>query len=82
MIGDSNTGKTSLIESFCRQKVPLVPKPTIGVEFTSQTVMIDDKKKVKVQIWDTAGQEKYKAVTLNHYRNAVGAMIVFDITNR
>lgn len=56
VIGDSNTGKTSLIESYCRQKVPLVPKPTIGVEYTSQTVIIDDYKKIKIQIWDTAGQ--------------------------
>jgi Ras-related protein Rab-11B len=44
-------------------------------------LIIDDYKKVKVQIWDTAGQEKHKAVTLNHYRHTVGPIIVFDLNN-
>lgn len=46
-----------------------------------KTLPIDDKE-VRLQIWDTAGQEKYKTITCNYYRGAHGIMVVFDITDR
>ena len=55
--------------------------PTIGVEFGSKTLQIRDKK-IKLQIWDTAGQEAYKSITRSYYRSTVGALLVFDITCR
>ncbi len=54
--------------------------PTIGVEFATKTVTLKDGGKIKAQIWDTAGQEKYRAITSAHYRKAVGALLVYDIT--
>ncbi|CAN1278261.1 Ras-related protein RABA4d [Linum perenne] len=54
---------------------------TIGVEFQTKTLSIDNKT-VKAQIWDTAGQERYRAVTSAYYRGAVGAMLVYDMTKR
>lgn len=55
-------------------------KSTIGVEFATRSVQIDGKT-VKAQIWDTAGQERYRAITSAYYRGAVGALLVYDITN-
>ena len=54
---------------------------TIGVEFGSRTVKINDKN-IKLQIWDTAGQESFKSITRSYYRGAAGALLVYDITRK
>ncbi|NXW11029.1 RAB25 protein, partial [Fregetta grallaria] len=54
-------------------------RTTIGVEFSTRTILVGDAM-VKAQIWDTAGLERYRAITSAYYRGAVGALVVFDIT--
>lgn len=54
--------------------------PTIGVEFATRNVTLPSGGTVKAQIWDTAGQERYKAITSAHYKRAIGALLVYDIT--
>ncbi|KAK7373364.1 hypothetical protein VNO80_06770 [Phaseolus coccineus] len=81
LIGDSAVGKTQLLARFARNQFSLDSKATIGVEFQTKTLIIDNKT-VKSQIWDTAGQERYRAVTSAYYRGAVGAMLVYDMTKR
>ena len=54
---------------------------TIGVEFGAKMISINDKK-IKIQIWDTAGQENFQAITRSYYKGAVGALVVYDITRR
>lgn len=54
---------------------------TIGVEFGSRTIKINDKN-IKLQIWDTAGQESFKSITRSYYRGAAGALLVYDITRK
>ncbi|KAL1554613.1 Ras-related protein RABA4d [Salvia divinorum] len=81
LIGDSAVGKSQLLSRFARNEFSLESKATIGVEFQTKTLLIDQKT-VKAQIWDTAGQERYRAVTSAYYRGAVGAMLVYDITKR
>ncbi|KAH8997269.1 ras-domain-containing protein [Lactarius akahatsu] len=54
---------------------------TIGVEFSSRTVKLGEKR-IKLQLWDTAGQERFRSVTRSYYRGAAGALLVYDITNR
>ncbi|KAF1779552.1 P-loop containing nucleoside triphosphate hydrolase [Phytophthora cactorum] len=54
---------------------------TVGFEFATKTIRVGDRR-LKAQIWDTAGQERFQSLTAAYYRNAVGAMIVYDITNR
>jgi small GTP-binding protein len=54
---------------------------TAGLEYFSKDEIIDGKK-VKVKIWDTAGQEQYKSLTRNFYRNSNGVVIVYDVTSR
>ena len=57
-------------------------KATIGVEFISKIVEIDEgRTRIRLQMWDTAGQDKFRSMTTNHYRNAVGALLVYDISN-
>ncbi|WCJ33950.1 hypothetical protein M5689_015279 [Euphorbia peplus] len=81
LIGDSAVGKSQLLARFSRNEFCLDSKATIGVEFQTKTLSIDNKT-VKAQIWDTAGQERYRAVTSAYYRGAVGAMLVYDMTKR
>ncbi|KAG6536167.1 ras-related protein RGP1-like [Zingiber officinale] len=81
LIGDSAVGKSQLLARFSRNEFSVDSKATIGVEFQTRTLTIDQKT-IKAQIWDTAGQERYRAVTSAYYRGAVGAMLVYDITKR
>lgn len=58
LIGDSGVGKSNLLSRFTRNEFSLESKSTIGVEFATRTIRVDDDKIVKAQIWDTAGQER------------------------
>jgi len=78
LIGDSGVGKSNLLSRFTRNEFNLDSKSTIGVEFATRSLSIDDKT-IKAQIWDTAGQERYRAITSAYYRGAVGALLVYDI---
>jgi len=79
LIGDSGVGKSNLLSRFTRNDFNMESKSTIGVEFATRTIVVDGKT-IKAQIWDTAGQEKYRAITSAYYRGAVGALLVYDIT--
>lgn len=81
VIGDSAVGKSQILSRFAKNEFSLDSKSTIGVEFQTRTLVIDNKT-IKTQIWDTAGQERYRAVTSAYYRGALGAMLVYDITKR
>jgi hypothetical protein len=61
LIGDSGVGKSNLLSRFTRNEFSLESKSTIGVEFATRSIRVDDKV-VKAQIWDTAGQERYSIV--------------------
>ncbi|CAH8574686.1 unnamed protein product [Heterobilharzia americana] len=82
IIGDSMVGKSSLMKSFVEGNFTVVSDPTIGVDFFSRTVRIQEEVFVKLQLWDTAGQEKFRSITASYYRNCVGVLIVFDLTDR
>lgn len=81
LIGDSTVGKSNLVMRFTKNKYMPHSKQTVGFEFATKTVRVGDRR-LKAQIWDTAGQERFHSLTAAYYRNAVGAMIVYDITNR
>ncbi|KAF8927271.1 rab11 protein [Dissophora ornata] len=80
LIGDSGVGKSNLLSRFTRGDFNLESKSTIGVDFGARTVQVEDGKMIKAQIWDTAGQERYRAITSAYYRGAVGALLLYDIT--
>ncbi|KAJ4924792.1 hypothetical protein JOQ06_003742 [Pogonophryne albipinna] len=81
LIGDSNVGKTCLVQNFKSGIFSEIQQNTIGVDFTVRTVDIEGKK-VKMQVWDTAGQERFRTITQSYYRSAHGAIIAYDITRQ
>jgi len=80
LVGDATVGKTHLLSRYIKGNLPKAPTATIGVEFATRTVPLAVGGTVKAQIWDTAGQERYRAITSAHYRRAVGALLVYDVT--
>eukprot|EP00444_Apocalathium_aciculiferum_P023171 CAMPEP_0183435902 /NCGR_PEP_ID=MMETSP0370-20130417/68913_1 /TAXON_ID=268820 /ORGANISM="Peridinium aciculiferum, Strain PAER-2" /LENGTH=228 /DNA_ID=CAMNT_0025623173 /DNA_START=77 /DNA_END=764 /DNA_ORIENTATION=- len=80
LVGDATVGKTHLLSRYIKGTLPKAPTATIGVEFATRTVPLAVGGTVKAQIWDTAGQERYRAITSAHYKRAVGALLVYDIT--
>jgi len=82
LVGDATVGKTHLLSRYVKGTLPKAPTATIGVEFATRTVPLAVGGTVKAQIWDTAGQERYRAITSSHYRRAVGALLVYDVTKQ
>mmetsp|Transcript_66790 Transcript_66790/g.184560 ORF Transcript_66790/g.184560 Transcript_66790/m.184560 type:complete len:224 (+) Transcript_66790:84-755(+) len=80
LVGDATVGKTHLMARYIKGTLPKAPTATVGVEFATRTVQLAEGGTVKAQIWDTAGQERFRAITASHYRRAVGALLVYDIT--
>lgn len=81
IIGDSAVGKSCLLLRFADDTYTDSYISTIGVDFKIKTVEVDGKR-IKLQLWDTAGQEKFRTITSAYYRGAHGIMIVYDITNK
>lgn len=79
LIGDCGVGKTQIRNRYTHGEFDSSSKSTIGVEFAFKTHEIDGKC-VKGQIWDTSGEERYRAITSAYFRGSIGAMLVFDIT--
>lgn len=82
LVGDAEVGKTHILSRYTRGVLPKVPGATVGVEFATRTIPLAVGGTVRAQIWDTAGQERYKSITAAHFRKAVGALLVYDITRR
>ena len=80
LTGDPYSGKSRILQRFVRGETT-EQQPTVGVEFTSKLVQLKDDSIVNLQIWDTAGSERFNSVTKHYYRGALGVILVFDITN-
>jgi len=81
LLGDSAVGKSSLLLRFCEGRFENNFVITIGVDFKTKTMNVDGKSH-RVQVWDTAGQERFRTITPAYYRNAMGVLILFDVTNK
>jgi len=81
VIGESAVGKSCLLLRYTEGKFSDTFMTTIGVDFKTKVVPIDGKN-VKLQIWDTAGQEKFRAITKAYFRGANGILVVFDLSRR
>jgi Ras-related protein Rab-2A len=82
----SGVGKSCLLLQFTDKRFQPVHDLTIGVEFGARMITVGDAtstpQQVKLQIWDTAGQESFRSITRSYYRGAAGALLVYDITRR
>ena len=81
IIGDTYVGKTNILSRYISNEFDPNSNSTIGVELTTKTYNFDNND-VKVQIWDTAGQEKYRSITSSYYKGAQGCLLVYDITKK
>lgn len=81
IIGDSGVGKSNLLLRFDKNEFSESTKSTIGVDFAGKMMRVNDLN-VKVQFWDTAGQDQYRAITPAYYKNACGAILVYDIAKQ
>src|SRR5438552_4082923 len=80
IVGDSGVGKSCLMSRFVNDKFIISHDMTIGVEFGSRVIDIEGKK-IKIQLWDTAGQESFKSITLSYYRGSTGIILCYDTTD-
>ena len=81
LIGDTGVGKTSLISRFITGQFNTDHEFTIGVEFGAKVISVNNRA-IKLQIWDTAGQEEFRAITRFYYRSSAAALVVFDTTRK
>ena len=82
IIGDTSVGKTALLSKYLKGVFLTSPLATVATEFATKIIQIKEGGYIKAQIWDTAGQEKYKSITYHHYKKSVGGLIVYDITKK
>ncbi|KAL9649059.1 hypothetical protein ABK040_008436 [Willaertia magna] len=80
IVGDSGTGKSSLLVRYSDDEYHDNQITTIGVDFKIHTKQLDDGRILKAQLWDSAGQEAYSSIVSSFYRLSHGVMIVFDLT--
>lgn len=81
VVGSSGVGKSAIVDRLVFNKFKDENASTVGVEVQSHMFEVDGQP-VKLQIWDTAGQERFRSVSRAYFRNAIGAILVFDITSR
>ena len=82
MLGASGVGKTCIIQRFCNDVYEgPAHKTTLGFDFLTKSIEHKGKK-VSLEVWDTAGQEQYKAVTKMYYKDVHGAFLVYDTTDQ
>ena len=81
IIGDSGTGKSSIVLRECDDTFTDTFISTIGVDFKIKTVEKNGKV-IKMQIWDTAGQERFRTITSSYYRGSQGIFLIFDLTDK
>ena len=83
LIGESGVGKTSIINRYISNTFSNVLTATPGASFTSKTLFLKEyNQSIKFEIWDTAGQEKYRALAKVFYKTAAVCILVYDITRR
>ena len=81
IVGDASVGKSNLLLRFVYNTFKSDYQTTIGVEFGEKNIELNNKV-YQIQIWDTAGQEEFRSITRAYYKNAVCALVVYDISNK
>ena len=80
-MGDSGVGKTNLLERYIKDIFIESNRNTVGVDFLAKKIKLENQS-VKIQFWDTAGQEKYKSISSAYYKSTQGVILVYDVTSR
>jgi len=80
IMGDSNVGKSAIALQFSESRFEPSTLASVGVDFCTKVVNVDDAN-VKVNVWDISGGERFKTITMGLYRNVMGALLVYDVTD-
>ncbi len=81
LLGDSTVGKTCFLLRYCDKSFQDAHLSTIGLDYRLKTMTLKNNKTIKLQIWDTAGQDRFRAITKNYYKGANGIILIYDVTN-
>jgi Ras-related protein Rab-2A len=79
IIGPPGVGKSCLLNRFTKDEFREGYTATLGVEFYSKEIKIDEETSVKMQIWDTAGQESFRSIIKTFYRSSAAVFLVYSI---
>ena len=83
IVGDSGVGKSNFLLRFIEGRYSSVYQPTIGSDFRSKIITLPGtKQNVKLQFWDTAGEERYRSINRIYFQKAQGIILAYDITSR
>ena len=82
LLGDSSVGKTCFLMRYTDNTFQEIHMSTIGLDYKLKNVQLDEGKIVKIQIWDTAGQDRFRSITKNYYKGAHGIILIYDVTAR
>ena len=81
LLGDCSVGKTCFLLRYMDDTYSENHISTIGVDYKTKIIERENLESIKLQIWDTAGQDKFRSITKNYFRGSNGIMLIFDITN-
>lgn len=81
IVGDGNVGKSSFVHRYVSGQFNKTYKMTVGVDFSVKLLRWSDKEKVRLQLWDIAGQERFISMTRIYYKGALGCVVMFDVTS-
>ena len=81
IVGDGSVGKSTIVSKFLNEPIHREYSPTIGVDFHTRILTIDGER-TKFSIWDMSGQSMYRSIITMFFSNAVGCVLVYDVTNR
>ena len=82
LLGDSSVGKTCFLMRYIDNTFQEIHMSTIGLDYKIKNIELEGGKTAKIQIWDTAGQDRFRAITKNYYKGAHGIVLLYDITNQ
>ncbi len=80
LLGDTQVGKSSFLMRYIDNTFQESYLSTVGLDFKVKNVQLDDGNTYRVQIWDTAGQDRFHAITRNYFKNAHGIILIYDVT--
>ncbi|OGM43233.1 hypothetical protein ABOM_008090 [Aspergillus bombycis] len=84
LLGPSGAGKSCVLHRFVKKEWRVLSSQTIGVEFSSRIVKLGigpRRTRIKLQLWDTAGTERFRSVSRSYYRGAAGAILIYDVSS-
>ena len=81
LLGDSTVGKTCILLKYTDKIFQDVHMMTIGLDYRLKTMKLKNGTDVKLQIWDTAGQDRFRSITKNYYKGSQGIILIYDVTS-